>query len=68
MDGGRENVQFIQQDVLRWRHELNAVCAFIDPGQYQQLDFGEWLQGRNRHTLDWTWTGTITGSGTPLPP
>jgi hypothetical protein len=37
MDGSRENVQFIQQDVLRWRHELNAVCAFIDRDNINSL-------------------------------
>jgi hypothetical protein len=37
MDGSRDHVQFITQDVLRWRHELNAVCAFIDRDNINRL-------------------------------
>ena len=37
MDGSPENVQFISQDILRWRHELTAVCAFIDKDNINKL-------------------------------
>jgi hypothetical protein len=37
MDGSRDHVQFITQDVIRWRNELNAVCAFIDRDNINRL-------------------------------
>jgi hypothetical protein len=37
MDGSRENIQFVKQDVISWRHELTAACAFIDRDNINRL-------------------------------
>ena len=30
MDGGKESIDYIMKDRLYWRHDLTAVCAFVD--------------------------------------
>jgi hypothetical protein len=37
MDGSRENIDYIMQDVISWASNLKAVCAFIDKNNINQL-------------------------------
>lgn len=37
MDGGAENIEFIKRQEMYWRHDLTAVCAFIDVDNINKL-------------------------------
>jgi hypothetical protein len=37
MDGSEDNISWIRRQDYYWRHDLTAVCAFIDAGNINQL-------------------------------
>ena len=37
MDGSEKNIKYIKQDAIHWRHDLTAVCAFVDRENINQL-------------------------------
>ena len=45
IDGSQENIQFIKDDPIYWRHNLKAECAFITRDNINDLIRGSGVQG-----------------------
>lgn len=37
LDGNQEYINYVKQDEIYWRHDLTAVCAFVDRDNINQL-------------------------------
>jgi hypothetical protein len=45
LDGSQSNIRSIRQQEIYWRHDLNAICAFVDRDNINRLISGAGLSG-----------------------
>lgn len=51
IDGSEENISYIKNDSIYWKHNIKAECAFITKDNINQLINKKWNSWRNRNFI-----------------